>query len=63
MGFRSLADEMRDLRRPSDIPVTSGFLKTLYVDVHYMNQEFNGKFFDTDQVDSSGYDEPIENDL
>ena len=63
LGFRSLADELRDLRRPSNIPVTSGFLKTLYVDVHYMNQEFNGKFFDTDKVDSSGYDEPIENDL
>lgn len=63
LGFRSLADEMRDLRRPSDIPVTGGFLKTLYIDFHYMNQEFNGKFFDGDKVDSSGYDEPIENDL
>ena len=45
LGFRSLADEMRDLRRPSNIPVTTGFLKTLYLDVHYMNQEFNGRFF------------------
>ena len=62
LGFRALADEMRDLRRPSDIPVTDGFLKTLYVDFHFMNQEFNGGFF-TENVDSSAYDEPIENDL
>ena len=60
--FRALADEMRDLRRPSDIPVTDGFLKTLYIDFHFMNQEFNGQFF-TDAVDSSAYEEPIENDL
>ncbi len=62
LGFRSLADEMRNLRRPSNIPITKGFLKTLYLDVHYMNQEFNGRFFN-DSVDSSAYDEPIENDL
>lgn len=62
LGFRSLADEMRDLRRPSNIPVTTGFIKTLYMDVHYMNQEFNGRFFN-ESVDSSAYDEPIENDL
>jgi hypothetical protein len=63
LGFRSLADEMRNLRRPSNIPVTKGFLKTLYLDVHYMNQEFNGKFFDSTKANSSAYDEPIENDL
>ena len=34
LGFRALSDEMRDLRRPSDIPVTDGFLKTLYIDFH-----------------------------
>ena len=62
LGFRALSDEMRDLRRPSDIPVTDGFLKTLYIDFHFMNQEYNGQFF-TDAVDSSAYDEPIENDL
>ena len=62
LGFRALVDEMRDLRRPSDIPVTDGFLKTLYIDFHFMNQEFNGQFF-TDAVDSSSYEEPIENDL
>ena len=62
LGFRALADEMRDLRRPSDIPITDGFLKSLYIDFHFMNQEFNGQFF-TDNVDSSAYDEPIENDL
>ena len=62
LGFRALSDEMRDLRRPSDIPVTDGFLKTLYIDFHFMNQEFNGQFF-TDAVDSSAYEEPIENDL
>ena len=38
LGFRSLADEMRDLRRPSGIPVTTGFLKTLYIDVLFMKQ-------------------------
>ena len=62
LGFRALSDEMRDLRRPSDIPVTDGFLKTLYIDFHFMNQEFNGDFFN-ENVDSSAYDDPIENDL
>ena len=38
LGFTSLADEMRELRRPSDIPVGDGFLKSLYVDFHYANQ-------------------------
>ena len=28
LGFSSLADELRQLRRPSDIPVTDGFIKT-----------------------------------
>ena len=28
LGFTSLADEMRELRRPSDIPVGEGFLKS-----------------------------------
>ena len=45
LGFTSLADELRQLRRPSDIPVTEGFIKTLYLDVHYANQEFNERFF------------------
>ena len=27
LGFSSLADELRQLRRPSDIPVTDGFKK------------------------------------
>lgn len=62
LGFRALSDEMRDLRRPSDIPVTDGFIKTFYFDLHFMNQEFNGDFF-TDAVNSSAYDEPIENSL
>ena len=30
LGFRSLADEARELRRPSEIPVTDGFLKSLH---------------------------------
>ena len=44
LGFRSLADENRELRRPSDIPVTDGFFKSFYMDFHYANQEFNNHF-------------------
>ena len=39
LGFSSLADELRQLRRPSDIPVTDGFVKTFYFDLHFANQE------------------------
>jgi hypothetical protein len=47
LGFTSLADEMRELRRPSNIPKSDGFLQSLYVDFHYANQEFNENgFFD-----------------
>ena len=45
LGFRSLADENREPRRPSDIPVTDGFFKSFYLDFHYANQEFNDHFF------------------
>ena len=45
LGFSSLADELRQLRRPSDTPVTDGFIKTFYLDFHYANQEFNEEFF------------------
>ena len=38
LGFTSLADELRQLRRPSDIPVTDGFIKAFYLDFHYANQ-------------------------
>ena len=64
LGFNSLADEMRELRRSEDLPTTSGFFKSLYIDFHYANQEFNGNFF-TDDVatDSSASGEPIENSL
>ena len=48
LGFSSLADELRDLRRPSDIPVTDGFVKTFYLDLHFSNQEFNLGFFEDD---------------
>ncbi|MBP51706.1 MAG: hypothetical protein CMI27_01020 [Opitutae bacterium] len=48
LGFTSLADELRDLRRPADIPVTEGFIKNLYLDFHYANQEFNMGFFKDD---------------
>jgi len=47
LGFTSLADEMRELRRPSDIPKSDGFLQSLYVDFHYANQEFNEGFYST----------------
>ena len=72
LGFRSLADETRELRRPSDIPVTDGFLKTLYLDFHYSNQEFNNQFFkggetsptDPTYVDSiASASDPIEVDV
>ena len=45
LGFTSLADEVRELRRPSNIPVTNNFLKSFYIDLHYANQEFNLGFF------------------
>ena len=48
LGFSSLADELRQLRRPSDIPVTDGFVKTFYFDLHFANQEFNLGFFEED---------------
>jgi hypothetical protein len=41
---------MRDLRRPSNIPVTNNFLKAFYFDVHYSNQEFNWEFFEDDDL-------------
>ena len=47
LGFTSLADEMRELRRPSDVPKSDGFLQSLYVDFHYANQELNGGFYST----------------
>lgn len=47
LGFNSLADEFRELRRPSDIPKSEGFLQSLYVDFHYANQEFNEGFYST----------------
>ena len=46
LGFTSLADEMRDLRRPSNIPITNSFLKSFYFDFHFANQEFNLGFYD-----------------
>ena len=50
LGFTSLADEMRELRRPTNIPKSDGFLQSLYVDFHYANQEFNENvFFDNSQ--------------
>lgn len=55
LGFTSLADEMRDLRRPSNIPVTNNFLKAFYFDVHYSNQEFNWKFFEDDNDPLTDY--------
>ena len=72
LGFRSLADETRELRRPSDIPVTDGFFKSLYMDFHYSNQEFNNQFFkggktsptDNTYVDSiASAEDPIEVDV
>ena len=50
LGFRSLADEARELRRPADIPVTEGFFKSFYMDFHYANQEFNNHFFVDDNT-------------
>ena len=67
LGFTSLADEMRELRRSKDIPVTDGFFKSLYIDFHYANQEFNPKFLEENVGKFMGVsdlsDEPIENSL
>ena len=60
LGFTSLADELRQLRRPSDIPVTDGFIKAFYLDFHYANQEFNSDFFKDDDPYT---DETVENDV
>jgi hypothetical protein len=46
LGFTSLADEMRQLRHSSSTTESDGFLKSLYVDFHYANQEFNKGFYD-----------------
>ena len=64
LGFTSLADEMRELRKPQGIPLSDGFFKSLYIDFHYANQEMNGNFF-TDEIatDSMAADEPIEHTL
>ena len=59
LGFTSLADEFRQLRRPSDIPVTEGFVKSFYLDFHYANQEFDTGFF----VDGSTVADQIEHDV
>lgn len=59
LGFRSLADEARELRRPGDIPVTEGFFKSFYMDFHYANQEFNNHFFVDDTDTSDPYEGPL----
>jgi len=59
LGFTSLADEMRELRRPSDIPKSEGFLQSLYVDFHYANQEFNEGFYSTDATRNDHIDHTI----
>jgi len=41
LGFTSLADELRELRRSSDIPKSDNFFQSLYIDFHYANQELN----------------------
>ena len=61
LGFTSLADELRQLRRPSDIPVTDGFIKSFYLDFHYANQEFNLGFFNDEP--STPDDDLVENDI
>ncbi len=59
LGFTSLADELRQLRRPSDIPVTDGFIKGFYLDFHYANQEFNEEFFKPNALHAGN----VENDV
>jgi hypothetical protein len=61
LGFSSLADELRQLRRPSDIPVTDDFIKAFYLDFHYANQEFNLEFFDDNP--STPNQDLVENDV
>jgi len=61
LGFTSLADEMRDLRRPSNIPVTNNFFKSFYLDFHFANQEFNLGFYDDNS--SLGVDDDAEHSI
>ena len=68
LGFRSLADEARELRRSGDIPETEGFFKSFYMDFHYANQEFNKYFFVDDEDNPNlgsiaGNEHPIELDV
>ena len=55
LGFTSLADEMRDLRRPSNIPVTNNFFKSFYLDFHFANQEFNLGFYKEPTTPTPGF--------
>jgi hypothetical protein len=57
LGFNSLADEFRELRRPTDIPKSEGFLQSLYVDFHYANQEFNEGYYN---ISTASNIKPIE---
>ena len=58
-----MADELRQLRRPSDIPVTDGFIKAFYLDFHYANQEFNKNDFFKDDDPLTLSRDLVENDV
>ena len=49
LGFRALSDEMRDLRRPGDIPVTDGFIKTFYYGFTFHEPRVQRHFFTDDE--------------
>jgi hypothetical protein len=50
LGFRSLSEGMRNLRRPKDIPVTNDFMKNFYLDFLYAKQEFNEDWLPSGEI-------------
>jgi len=55
LGFRSLAEGMRELRRPENLPETDGFLKNFYLDFFYAKQEFNDDWLNASGVEHELY--------
>lgn len=50
LGFRSLSEGMRNLRRPKNIPVTDDFIKNFYLDFLYAKQEFNEDWLPSGEI-------------
>lgn len=70
LGFNSLHDKLREVRLPKHIQTPSSFFKSLYIDFHYSNQEFDKDGFykknaqityDSDRstsVEDTAFDDP-----